>query len=276
MIEIQDEHFSLKTAREVHEICTPFFKETGITYFNYIRHYDNGCFAFITSNGEWSQYFCNKGYATTKGNVELKPGVRLWGSDTSLTLAAKEARELFNIAHRYDIIERGENCYNMFAFGSQVNNPQIVDYYINNLHALKRFMLYFKDKAAPLIKGGTKKENQVYIKEFEEYGKLKLLPLQSKSSLPGPVKRFSLNTQAGNVSLSYDELICMLLVLKGNTAEQMAKTLKLSERTVQTMLVSNKEKFKCHTLEELFDSAWKSGIADLLDPVTFKAMLSSS
>ena len=44
-------------AREVREICNPFFIKLGLTYFDYVRFYPNNEFIGLASDGDWVEHY---------------------------------------------------------------------------------------------------------------------------------------------------------------------------------------------------------------------------
>jgi len=39
---MKDNHYFVQINQDIREICEPFFKQHGIIYFAYIRHFDDG------------------------------------------------------------------------------------------------------------------------------------------------------------------------------------------------------------------------------------------
>jgi DNA-binding CsgD family transcriptional regulator len=70
-----------------------------------------------------------------------------------------------------------------------------------------------------------------------------------------------LNTIAPlNTQLTKRQLECLLLLIKGKTAKQIAKQLNLSPRTVEDHCEQLKARLDCHSKSELIDKAVKSGL----------------
>ena len=53
-----EKHFSLSSSSLVKEICDPLLQSIGITYFNYIKIYNNDCSReLLTNNADWINHF---------------------------------------------------------------------------------------------------------------------------------------------------------------------------------------------------------------------------
>lgn len=270
-MKVADNHLSIVSTGEIQQICQPFFKETGITYFTCARFYDTGFFRALPSHAEWAKHFWEQDHLEKTVDKWLKPGVNVWDSKAALTQARQEGRTLFNMDNRCDIIERGDNYYELFGFASAAGNDKIIDYYMNHREKLKQFILYFKDKASYLIKQAEAcKENQFYLDEVAQYIRQQKNLKEENIPLSLDIKKYTLNTQEGKVSFSHKELISMLFILKGRTASQAARELNLSPKTVETYIASCKTKLNCNTKADLFDKAWECGIPDLLNYFSIK------
>lgn len=65
-------------------------------------------------------------------------------------------------------------------------------------------------------------------------------------------------------TLTKRERECLLLLLKGKTAKEIANTLKISPKSVESYLNNAKVKFKCYTRTQLFEKAFACGLIDVV------------
>jgi hypothetical protein len=55
-------HFSLASAVEVNNICREPLSDLGISYFNYIKIYNDGSRELLTNNPDWIDFFIKMDY----------------------------------------------------------------------------------------------------------------------------------------------------------------------------------------------------------------------
>jgi DNA-binding CsgD family transcriptional regulator len=67
-------------------------------------------------------------------------------------------------------------------------------------------------------------------------------------------------------TLSKREAECLVLLLKGKTAKEMGKILKISAKSAESYLDKVKSKVKCYTRSQLFDKAIRGGLIAIIPP----------
>lgn len=239
-------HFFIKLGEKVTALCKPLFDKTDIDYFLHARLYDDGRFFFLSTHPDWEQYCWEQKYHqhVLKG---IKPGISFWHTKTKLQKALHDLRTLFNLDYRMDIVERGENYFDLFGFSAKKDDIQILDYYMNNVGYLKYFIFYFKDCAYDLIQACDRAEEQQLYLKVEQ-----LTPWQPDTKEPSLVLEPSqcvFNTEQGQISLSQKDLICLLQALRQGVSND-----------TESCLTQVRDKMHCATNLELFDKAWDYGI----------------
>ena len=76
-------HHALTSSTHVKELFSPLLESIGITYFNYIKIYNNDCSReLLTNNPEWIDHFYKKSLFSSIGAVDIEhllpKGYFLW------------------------------------------------------------------------------------------------------------------------------------------------------------------------------------------------------
>lgn len=263
---ISDKHLSICSENSVKNVCSELFTLTEINYFVYHRFYDDGSLLSLPSNAAWHKHFFNQDYhKTTKDR--LKTGVHFWAAQDSLSQANQDAKKHFNIDYKFEMVERGQDYFEVFGFATHKDNNKIIDYYLNNASNLKKFGLYFKDKAWKLIEEGVSTKNQRII-ITDVYKKAPGSELITPPFIEqiNALKSYHLTDEiSGDLRLTKKEMECLLLTLMGRTAKEIANACHISEKTAEWYQGCAKVKLNCSSRAELFDKAKKLGILHILE-----------
>lgn len=258
-----------KFHKEVKIICQPIFDLFKITYFSHTRAAAGNLFTHLTTHPEILEFFFTDKYPISFTNGEgyfLNSGFYV-ESHMEKNLHSKEKltkiSKHFNINHIVYMIEKGEKYHDLYSFGTSHQNEQVINQYINNMHLLKQFILYYKGKSAPLL-------NKIQlIKYDDEYimsrGKTNILTVDNaldvkKFTQETIVKKMQIAGKFGNVYISKREFECLKYLLKNNTQKEIAKIMILSPRTVETYINNLKIKLGYETQKELILLAEKKDL----------------
>jgi DNA-binding CsgD family transcriptional regulator len=262
-------------ANEVCDVCNALCKNSIIKYFNYAKYYEKGSGFCLTTHPDWHTYFIKKvDYVKTVQQVfiEISNGMFLW--EDKIAPVAIDACKNFKIYKPIAIVKYKNPYYEICSFGidADCSESASIDFYLNNLDILKRFILYFKDKMIKLIKRSDNNCNQFAIPMFPQLQQSKdkittcsenrLHKQQLLSDLK--IERYLLENKHGIQNLSRRELECLLYVLKGRTSRETGNILCISPKTVDTNLSIVRDKLDCSSRAELFSKAMEIGIFDLL------------
>src|SRR5262249_44482387 len=125
---------AIKSCDEVESICKGFFRETSLTFYNYVRVYPNGNRISLTSNKDWATYvFTN--HVKHKIIAEVIPphGYSRYKVFTSCTVWDNDenhhrdslltvARNNYNIDHGFTIITAYDGYIEFQYFASAREN----------------------------------------------------------------------------------------------------------------------------------------------------------
>ena len=225
----------------MNKICKPFFEETGLTYYNFVRIYNDNSRISLCSNKNWHDYFLKQdkeqiNLETSDDGLSRKV---IWDCLQSMreNCLIKDAREIFGIDHGCTLIINHTDFIEYHYFATKTGNDSInMSLYINNDALLYKFISSFKVKAKDLIYNFNKLEfsntkfwngqdrDKIYLKE------------QQRVHLEGKYAGIYLTKRQAQVFKQTAE---------GKTTKQIARKLDIGTATVETHIKSLKLKLNC-------------------------------
>lgn len=262
-----DETISLTSEYDIDSIITPLKNYFGITYFAYVKSFNDGSHIFLSNKSEWTKCFYENFYelGTFHKTVDnYSNGYILWNT-TDEYETFKACKDNFNFANGITLIEKNVDTCEFFGFASTPENYEIINFYINNLDLLKKFAHYFRYKAndliiqansdrliLPCLSNTDKTINPIVVSSETDiqkfYNEIKLT-----SDLPDI---FNKNT------LSKQEKTCTYWLIQGKSIKEIAKLHNLSPRTVESYLNKAKYKLSARNKADLIVKGIKNGICE--------------
>ena len=264
---LKNNNIMFTSGRDITEICKPL-KKFGITSFNYVKTYHDGSQVNLANTTEWLEYFYKNEFyqigAFERHPSKYESGSALW-SQLSGQKVFYDARQYFNIDNGITIIEKQLDSCDFYYFGTTADNRNIVNFYLNNIDLLKRFILYFKDRANLIIKQAN--ENRIILpNHFEQHvtpdeSEIYMLEKFKKEFLKETaIKNFALTGELEGEVLTNKQLNCITYLIEGKTAKEIAKVIGISYRTVEGHIIKLKTRFNCQTKTELITKLLKNGL----------------
>lgn len=263
-------HFSLASAAEVNNICREPLSDLGISYFNYIKIYNDGSRELLTNNADWIDFFYQNGLYKTAAvvNIEhlLPKGYFLWSELESGDPAYTYGRDFYNIDNGISFVEKTKEATILYIFASTRSNYAINNFYLRNIDLFRRFILYFNDKADKLIKKAH--NNKIVLpdkqiikhshadKDILGYGERNSF---IKSTL---IKKFTIINKGEMIQLSRREAECAAFMVSGYTSKEIARVLGVSFRTIEKFHLKVKEKIAYKTKQELENVLTDTGLIE--------------
>jgi LuxR family quorum-sensing system transcriptional regulator SolR len=224
------QHLALTGSSVVADLMLPKLKQHGIKVFNFNRQYDDGSFLRLSSDAVWNEHYFEKGYVNKRKKVPdsylTKPiNYFLWmikDWPEMLTDAAVN----FDTSNGISIAEKCDGYMDFYCFGAKTNNTSIANFYLNNLDLLQAYGRDFKEMAANLLTSYEK--DRIILPDTE-----------------------IISEASPRLDLSTRQLQCAHLLLQGKSGKEMALTLNLSARTVESYLENMKIKLACRNKADL-------------------------
>ncbi len=245
-------YIRLTSQIEIKDICQPFFKESQLSYLLYIRHFKNNQRLWLTTHGEWSEYYFKKQYHLLSPfentNSTVISGKYLW-STLSGQQVFMDARLFFDIDHGITIVNHLKDCVEFVHLAANGSHSEVLNFYLNKMNHINQFIFYFRDIAKDLIKMAEQNmlpfsfNRPVYLKNVHQ-------PHQCLPSYSLTQKKL-LSENYHYSAITPREAECIEWLKKGKTATEIALILGTSKRTVETHLKSLKEKLRCYNSFQL-------------------------
>lgn len=250
-------------------ICNSLTKPLGFDYFLYARYFDDGTLYTLTSDPQIYQYHFEHRYnllpeinmgSRNKINHFCLPDT----SNDKYNQAIYDLKNIFNIICPFLMLEKYDGYTDIYFYShSDIDTAKCVNFYMNNIEFLEKFKFYFKDKAKKII--AKSNENKIIVPDsmrpnLKKQTNDSLLTDDIQCSSINPKKYFFENGNK-HVSLSPRELGILKYISRGYTNKEIAKTLALSPRTIETYQNTIRLKFKIKNKRDLITIFMNSGLS---------------
>lgn len=232
------QHVSLRSVKDVADICQPLFQQVNLSYFHYARFYQDGTIFALYSRTDWHDYFWTHKFETRaplpdNDLIIDRAKVTLWRSGAVQDNVIDAARNHFNLDHPLSITIPQKDHFESFSFGTHSGNDAIINQYFSHMQTLLHFTHQFRDQASHLIQEGE--QTRVAVPQAQVARELKLLKHASKQGQ-------TIRTPAGAVQLSPKETAIARSLCWGMQAKAIAERHHRSVRTIETHIEHIKHK----------------------------------
>jgi DNA-binding CsgD family transcriptional regulator len=262
-----EKHIVRLSQPQVADLCKPLFQQFGLNYFHFFRVYKDGSTFALFSRMDWHDYFWDNGYRPTIPlQQQQQQGIHLDSRHISLWEGVvnddvlHDAKNLFDLHKPLAINNITADYMDSFAFAGSASNHSLVNNYFSNLDLLVQFTNEFYIKAEGLIAAVS--VDKVYLEPNVTPVEINLL-----SRLSPKLNFLGFN---GMVKLTFKEFETLQLFLAGLSAKEISIYLNRSARTIESHLLSIKNKFCCHKKSEIFFIALRNGIKPKLVATSFQ------
>jgi DNA-binding CsgD family transcriptional regulator len=232
---------SLQFSNALQSVASPFLSTLGCNYFQYLKVFRDGSFSFVSTQPTWAEFVLSLLEKTNKPAVyshidthtlDKNKFTFLW--DPNLPEEPVRLAREFDIANGFTFVERHEDFYYMLAFATPRSHSKAIDTYFNSLNDMHEFIQKFKYHQRNLIVEMDKHRFNV-----------------PKARQDCNLEQMLLPQQQAPHHLSTQELACIQGLAKGQTYKEIAKSLNISHRTVETYLNRVRQRFNLHHKKDL-------------------------
>lgn len=264
--------YSEPAQEQLKEICMPL-SYLDITYFGYMKIFNNGSFFKLTNNLNFQKdyFFHDGGFGGIFSNIysNTKNTTYFLTPNDPESLRKDHVIELakyHNIWDTFNIYKNINGCVHGYFFGTATPSSALSHKYFNNILLLERFISYFDEQAKDLIDTTDHKKLGCFDHKFN-FGKIsdekilneKIESFLKKTYLP---RLFSKNKNEF-IQLTKREAECLHYLSYGKTMKEIGRILGLTPKTIEFYLRNIKEKSGYKSREELlisFNSAFYSNL----------------
>ena len=252
--------------QKINEICAPLKDCFGITSFGYCRALDGGRYIFISNCPIILKVFtCYDYILNTKVFRPLpqyfsmyEPYKFGWPENTRDELIeGMNAQGVFN---GFNIIRNNAGTWENYFFATNEDSPLIKNFYASHFSVLEDFIDHFNKVAGKLIDTSNITRQGILPYFKDNYHQIETV-FHKRTTWEDSIDKFNslLNSSvqaeiyelAQQNSLTKRELQCLSYLSAGNTAKEIARTLNIGHRTVETHINSIRLKTSCQTKKEL-------------------------
>lgn len=238
------------TAPQINEICYPLFKATPVNYFVYLRYYsDNKCMLLL-SDEKWLEHYFVNFYPIF--STFVPEGLHLWNNYMPLQ-AQQEGAKIFNHHNGVILLKKFPNFTEQIELASSCMAYSPIELLNNPGSILQNFIFYFRERANDLIAQASRERimlsSQMHGSAPECGGSVQEKDLRYAIK-PKKVYMYFNNNE---ITLSPREYECLKLLSHGDTSKEVARSLEISSRTVETHLINAKIKTQIYSTTDLFN-----------------------
>lgn len=248
------DHYSRAVELAVRKICRPLLR-LGITYFAYARvFYNETVFGLVTN---WDSFYhqYTQQYAFSPPVSKLLLNKKIHYMPFTLQYrdypVIRDYRELYDVDLPIYFIEYYQHYSDLFVFSTYSNNFDIVNFYLNNISLLEKFIFYFRHEARKLIE--TSNKNRFFLPQCI-YSPLVGTNNKNGDTLKNnqnqflqeiETKKYIIQATHRKISITRQELNIIQHITKGYTMKETARILNISPRTAESYLNNVRHKLGC-------------------------------
>lgn len=241
---------------ELDSLCKPFFNATGLKCFGYFRVFNNNKYIYLTTNIKVNNFFV-KNIHKTKSVFEkqIKSSAKgefhyfLWPENIKdPVLSGIHSLDVWN---GFNMYRRLLNSVETYWFSTSIENNEMNNFYINNVHLLKKFINFFDQKFMRIINEYALSNLAIFQQGID------ITPSNKNNLLSDLMKEkyssshYIFNHNFKKYILTKRESESLNFLAQGQTMKEIAKSMKISSRTVETMILNIKLKTNIKSKKEL-------------------------
>jgi len=222
----------------LNSIAVPLFENFNITTFSYLRFLKNGQIIHISNQSKWLEYYIiNRLYDdadryTREIRMLQRKEKSFFLRMPTTNYSFEKHMNDFGICYGISIYQELEDYIEMFGFATGANYPNIIETYINEMDLLKRFTVFFKDKAKDLIEHADRKRI-ITPSNIPVWVGSNIYNKRQNFLTDTLVKHFPISNK---YSLTLREAQTLYYSVKGLSIKNIARQMFISPQTVETNL----------------------------------------
>ena len=244
----------LNSCKEVNEIINPILSILKINGFSFHRIYKDNSRIFLTNSDSWADNYFRKNYFSIQEYNKFKsiPMYLPWNiwpkEDQKACELISDAYNNFNYGNSLSIHKNKKDYIDIFSLRSSTNDTDAICRYFTELETINNYLDYF------LLR---------YESQISKLEKIKIVQKNNNPNIKDSnldklydkhiCKNGLIHPKTNKTFLTNREHECLILVIKGNSAKAIAKSLKISFRTVELHISHAKEKLCVSRKKDLIE-----------------------
>jgi hypothetical protein len=248
-----EKHYALSSSHNIKELFNPILHSIGITYFNYIKIYNEDCSReLLTNNPEWIDHFYKNALFNSIGAIDIEhllpKGYFLWSELDHKDPIYLQGRDFFNIDNGISFVIKRHDVTYLYIFSASKEKYEINNFYVGNIDLLQRFIHYFNDQARSLIQAAS--NHRIFLPDQQIINATRVNNIVISEQIreqfleKTQVSRYFLLNESDNLYLTKKQADCAQLLAKGDTSKHIAKKMNISPRTVEGYILDIKNKLQ--------------------------------
>ncbi len=251
-------NYSLKNSHKMNRLIEPLTQISGIHGFFYYTISSQGLFSFLGTHPSWVEEYYAEHYYLHNPFL-CHPSTLQAGIHFPNTARDEQYLEMLNLRrkkidadHAMLMVNKTQEGVEAFCFYTNTHNPQIYNFYVNERVLLQTFIEYFKQEMAKELLSMQRNPANLFTAKKELF-----FPKETKSLLTSTQRGQFLKTMGKEVDkflslkLTPREKDTLFLLKTGKTAQEIAKNLFISRRTIEKYIEHLKFKLQCEKRSEI-------------------------
>lgn len=260
---LKENDLLLTSAHDVDSICQPLKELLGISWFGYVKQYNDNTRIHLDNNPLWAAHFYKSYHRYLAAFALIEKQEYLSGFylqdyfPSYMQLIIKEARDNFAICNSLVVIEKFAEYQEIYFLGMKSESKQFVNVYLNYQDLIKKFIVYFKKSASRLIETADKNRIALPWQKKPKIFNGDIVNLKEKvDTLQYFLFKQESSKNDDRISLlTKKEYQCLLQMALGKTSKEIARELFVSYRTIENHIANLKDKLGCKRKAELIKLA---------------------
>jgi DNA-binding CsgD family transcriptional regulator len=264
----------------INDICKPLFREGDLTNYVFVEINGDGDFTYLNTDSNYFNEILNINsieFLTEKFiNEYISKGYHLQASHSEYINRLFEGgiakiNERFNLGNFLfvvNVIKRNKNSLvQINRFGSDVDNRQVNNFYINRLSRIKEFTYYFPHRMESFLR---KIDKFIYCNDrvdvndrIQKINKCQT-NVDEEQAIKATIKTKNHIEGRKTIIITSKERKIIKLSLDGLTAEAIGKKMYMSRRTVEKYISDLKDKLECKSKMHIIGKLHEIGILEII------------
>ncbi len=241
--------------QQIQTIAAPFFTMSGLSFFSYARDLNHSrSFSLQTDNELY--YAWHEAKSPYCSNV-IANGV--YDSKKIQNDNLQALSKQLNYNSSIHIFKKHNSFSEIITFAASDPSINVLEFYINNLQLINKFILHFKDEAGSIINEAMNAPVSIpACMDYANFTKQDSLA-KADSNNDFAIQQYHFDDKL-SLKLSAREKQCLSLYIRGKPTSQIADIMNIKKVTADTHMKNIKTKFKCDSKSDLFEKLWDLGI----------------